>query len=317
MNTPTSDLDVRAQRQVLYWRLLAACFGQGDRAPNIEEMTGEVADRLDLPRLLTDPHPAVDTLIQRFPELKGEFEGLEAALAGEDHGAPDETTLTDADLRRDLLYSKLLLNVLGPNTLGGTISAEQFNRWCRDVGRFEACFGRQPGALRGRGAGDPGGQGADTSRPGVEGGVSGRGPQIGDEQLHESLAALEGDLIRRMALRELLEDDALLGPAHAIDGAGGAIAPGQGKSLGQGPGQRATDHPELRRSARGGPQDSGPAGGQGPHRPLDPAQASLPQPRPEADDLEEPDPLQSGRPAGSTSIGSSTDGPPRRSRPSG
>ena len=37
------DRDVRTQRQILYWRLLAAASGQGDRAPNVEAMTAGVA----------------------------------------------------------------------------------------------------------------------------------------------------------------------------------------------------------------------------------------------------------------------------------
>jgi Mg-chelatase subunit ChlD len=214
---PTDDdRELRSQRQVIYWRLLAATFGLADRAPNVERITGELVDRLGLPRLITDPIPAIDTLIQRYPELKGEFDALEATLSVEPPaGAPDDLPLTDGDLRRDLVYSKMLLNVFGPNTLTNTVSAEQFNQWCRDVARLEACFGQPPGGLRGQGGGaKPGscdGQGdGDQQMAGESGsGVSGRGPRIDDEQLHESLSALEGDLIRRMALREVLADDAL------------------------------------------------------------------------------------------------------------
>jgi hypothetical protein len=37
---PVADETIRRQRQVIYWRLLAAVFGMNKSAPNIESMTG-------------------------------------------------------------------------------------------------------------------------------------------------------------------------------------------------------------------------------------------------------------------------------------
>lgn len=207
MATTAAERELRHQRQVIYWRLLAAVFGQTDRAANVEQITGELAEQHGLPKIITDPVPAIDTLLQRYPDLQDDFRELEALLSSEPpEGAPEAPPTTEADLRRGLVYSKLLLNVLGPNTLSSTISAEQFNQWCQDVARLEGCFGHAPGGLRGQKAGGtPHGQ--PVGRSGA--GVSGQVPRIGDEELQQSLSALEGDLIRRMALRELLEDDVL------------------------------------------------------------------------------------------------------------
>lgn len=204
------DLAAVNGRQVLYWRLLGALFGVGDQAANLEQTTVELAGTLGLPALVTDPRVAVDTLLQRYPELQEDFAGLERFLSGQ---VSDE----GADLRRGLVYSKLLLNVFGPNTMTPTVSAEQYSQWCQEVARLEQCFGRAPGALRG--------EGSDTQTspsPGANadgGGTSGHGPRLDDAQLGASLKALEGEMIQRMALRELLEDDHLaaqLPPSMAV-----------------------------------------------------------------------------------------------------
>lgn len=188
------DHELRAKRQVVYWRLLAACFGVSDRAGNIEGMTEALVAQLGLPRMILDPHPAVETVTERYPELNAEFAALESILSAEEMPEVVESQeLAESDLRRDLVYSKLLLNIFGPNTLGGPVSAEQFNQWCRDVARLESCFGQPPGALRGQ----------------KGGGQSGGAPSVTDESLERSLVGLESDLIRRMALREVLEDDVL------------------------------------------------------------------------------------------------------------
>jgi hypothetical protein len=190
------------RRQVIYWRLLAAVNGLTEQALNIETMTGELAERLGLPGMILDPVPAVDTLLQRYPDLRREFESLQALSAG---GPSSEATggppvATDS-LRRDLCYSKLLLNVFGPNTMAGTVTAQQYAQWCQDVARFEECFGYAPGQLRGkRGGAGAGGTGASPSG-------AGSGPMISEEQLQAGLSTMEGDLIKRMALREVLKDD--------------------------------------------------------------------------------------------------------------
>jgi hypothetical protein len=206
-NTPADDR--RKQRQVVYWRLLAAVNGLGEQAKNIEDMTADLVEQLGLPGMILDPVQSVDTLLQRYPDLRRDFESLKAVATGgppggaqpprpapRPPGAPPVAT-GPADLRRDLCYSKLLLNVFGPNTMTGTVTAQQYAQWCQDVGRFEECFGYAPGQLRGKGGGSTG-----ASASG-----SGGGPRISEDQLQAGLSAMEGDLIKRMALREVLKDD--------------------------------------------------------------------------------------------------------------
>ncbi len=114
----------------------------------------------------------------------------------------DEAQKDEASLSQALVFSKLLLNVFGPNTRTPNCTAQQYQQWKQDVARFEASFGFGVGALSG-GAGGvmAGGQ--------YGAGVSGQGPQITDAQLREELLAMENDLIQRMDLRETLEDDRL------------------------------------------------------------------------------------------------------------
>lgn len=208
MTTNASPDTLHAQRQVIYWRLLAAVFGRKDQAPNIEETTTEITKRVGMPKAILDDRMAIDTLIQRHPELKAEFDSLEQ-LQEAAESAPVRDTVEVADIRRGLAFSKLLLNVFGPNTLTAQISAAQYNQWVQDVARFEQCFGYAPGALRGKGrggaAGAGGGGGGEGASPTGTGG--GGGHLVSEEQLKAGLAAMEGELIQRMALREVLNDD--------------------------------------------------------------------------------------------------------------
>jgi hypothetical protein len=197
----SADTGLRKQRQVIFWRLLAAVNGQTEQARNVEQMTREVVGSLGMPELVLDPVLAVDTLVQRYPELKGDFESLRPVCnpepAGETPAPPPETgPLSPQDLRRDLCYSKLLLNVFGPNTMGGMVTAQQYAQWCKDVGTFEHCFGYAPGQLRGK-----------RGHPSASASGTGTGGLISEEQLQAGLASMEGDLIKRMALREVLKDD--------------------------------------------------------------------------------------------------------------
>ncbi|XVV08772.1 vWA domain-containing protein [Actinoplanes sp. CA-131856] len=82
----------------------------------------------------------------------------------------------EGEVRRAALASKLLLNVF--DTGSGDVSAGQLARWQADAGWFERALGEEPGQLRGR----------------PEGKV---------------LAGIEGDLIKRMRLREVLADPRL------------------------------------------------------------------------------------------------------------
>src|SRR5688500_14816717 len=78
---PPPDLspdELRRRRQVIHWRTLSAVFGLGDSAPNVEVMAGELAEELGLPKAVLDPVMAVDALLQRYPELKADFDGIES-----------------------------------------------------------------------------------------------------------------------------------------------------------------------------------------------------------------------------------------------
>ncbi|GAA4610121.1 hypothetical protein BJY16_007680 [Actinoplanes octamycinicus] len=162
------------RRQVLYWRLIARLFDPEEQA-SLESGSMAVVGDLGLPAALLDPAVSVDTVVQRFPDLEAEFDGLLAP------GSPADDR--EGEVRRAALVSKLLLNVFG--TGSGSVTAEQLQRWQADAGWFERAMGCQPGQLRGRGAG------ADSH--GV-GGV---------------LAGIEGDLVSRMRLREVLADNRL------------------------------------------------------------------------------------------------------------
>ncbi len=153
-----SDTDEN-RRQVLYWRLLARLFDSDEQA-SLENASVDIVGDLGLPAALLDPSVSVDTVMQRFPDLAPEFEGLMAP--------GDE----DQRVRRAALVSKLLLNVFSTGT--GSVTATQLAAWQQDAGWFRQALGEE-------GAGE----------------VSG------------TLATLEGDLVKRMRLREVLGDPAL------------------------------------------------------------------------------------------------------------
>ncbi|HKB38439.1 MAG TPA: VWA domain-containing protein [Gemmataceae bacterium] len=200
MSTATHD-EVGKQRQVVFWRLLAAANGINDQARNVETVTGEVVEAVGLPKAILDPAPAIETVLQRHPELKSEFADLEKFCRpseeadGEAPAAPGDEP---PDLRRALCFSKMLLNVFGTNTMTASVTAQQFNQWCQDVAKLEEMFGYAPGQLRGKRGASGSGSGAPTT---------GTGQLMSEEQLQAGLSQMEGDLIRRMALREVLKDD--------------------------------------------------------------------------------------------------------------
>lgn len=165
------------RRQILYWRLLARLFDPEEQAA-LESGSMAIVGELGLPAALLDPSVSVDTLVQRFPQLETEFEGL-MSDPGDDR---------DGEVRRAALASKLLLNVFA--TGSGNVTAEQLQRWQSDAGWFERAMGCEPGALRGRAAGAG----------------AGNGPGAG---LGATLAGIEGDLVSRMRLREVLADNKL------------------------------------------------------------------------------------------------------------
>jgi hypothetical protein len=169
------------RRQVLYWRLLARLFDPVEQ-PSLEAASVAVVEDLGLPPALLDPSVSVDTIVQRFPALAAELQGLMAqhgvAAAAAGQGPPQRDG--GAEVRRAALVSKLLLNVF--STGPASVTATQLARWQSDAGWFERALGAEPGQLRGR--------------PGSGG-------------LGAVLAGLEGDLVGRMHLREVLADPAL------------------------------------------------------------------------------------------------------------
>jgi hypothetical protein len=177
------------RRQVLYWRLLARLFDPEEQEA-LESGSVAVVDDLGLPAALLDPAVSVDTVVQRFPQLESEFDALMTTAHDDREG----------EVRRAALVSKLLLNVFG--TGSGAVTAEQLVRWQADAGWFERALGCEPGQLRGRAAGVNAGSDAG---PGA-----GTGTGAGDHSgLGPVLAGIEGDLVKRMRLREVLADNRL------------------------------------------------------------------------------------------------------------
>lgn len=176
----TADRNDENRRQLLYWRLLARLFSP-DEQPALESASMAVVDDLGLPAALLDPAVSVDTVVQRFPALAAELRGLLTATDTDPApGAPDTGSFDpgETEVRRAALVSKLLLNVFA--TGSGSVSAGQLARWQSDAGWFEQALGAEPGELRRQGGG-----------------------------LGATLAGLEGDLVRRMHLREVLADPKL------------------------------------------------------------------------------------------------------------
>jgi VWA domain containing CoxE-like protein len=215
MSDPTPpDAELRAQRQVVFWRLLASVFGLDEQGGNVEQLTKQIVEHHQMPTLITDPLLSIDTLLQRHPELKDDFNSLKEVCGPraeeEDANQPTpapaaalDDELQPTHLRRTLAYSKLLLNMFGPNAQVPSVTAQGYGQWCRDVAAFEECFGYAPGSLRGKRGGVGGGA---SGQKGSTWGT-GRGRLLSEERLQAGLAAMEGDLIRRMALREVLQDD--------------------------------------------------------------------------------------------------------------
>ncbi|MDI6104281.1 VWA domain-containing protein [Actinoplanes sp. NEAU-A12] len=172
-STATATATAEHRRQALYWRLLARLFDPEEQAA-LESASVAVVDDLGLPAALLDPSVSVDNVVQRFPHLEAEFDGL-MAPTGDDR---------DGEVRRAALVSKVLLNVFG--TGSGNVTAGQLAGWQADAAWFERALGCEPGRLRGRAA--------------DAGEHAGLGPV---------LAGIEGDLVKRMELREVLADPRL------------------------------------------------------------------------------------------------------------
>ena len=225
--SPTPSVDLQNRQQALLWRLVAACFGQGEKAQNLEALSKEIAKEVDVPDLVLDPMVSISTLTQRFPELRKDFETpLPGAML--DDESPGGVALTSANpdgsgnaaadsasdkdrLRRTLVLSKLLLNAFGPQTQTKTVTAQQYSQWTQDLGRLEEAFGYPQGGLRGRGGGGAGGAGGT--------GPGGGRRLLSEDDLRRGFQNLESELVRRMELREVLKDSRLaskLSPSIAL-----------------------------------------------------------------------------------------------------
>jgi hypothetical protein len=218
--------EIENRRQVLYWRLLSAMFNYQENSRNIERMAIDISDELQMPRLILDGRVSVDDFLHRHPELEPEFQ-LNVNENSEDEGT----------LRKALIISKLLLNTFGEHTQGSRVTATQYAQWLKDVEHLERCMGYPAGALRGNApsiasvgqkgsSGDGAGEmDGNPLRPGMdaEGSVgntgTGRGFIITDEDLRDAIQGLEKELVDRMELREILQDEHLaaqLTPSDAL-----------------------------------------------------------------------------------------------------
>lgn len=169
------------RRQVLYWRLLAGVFS-GDQQPTLEQASASIVDDLGLPLAVLDPGISIDNVVQRYPAMQAEFDGLDftessaAADDSADDSAAETTdiaieappTIGEADVRTAALVSKLLLNVFA--TGSGQVSATQLSGWQSDANWLRRCLGEDAGSV------------------------------------HGVLTGLEGELVSRMRLREVLAD---------------------------------------------------------------------------------------------------------------
>ncbi|QIJ60872.1 VWA domain-containing protein [Streptomyces sp. JB150] len=190
------------RRQLLYWRLLARLFDPEEQA-GLEAASLAVVEDIGLPPALLDPQASVDSIVQRHPELAGEFENL---MVPEPDGDDRDRA---AEVRRAALVSKVLLGVFAPGS--GTVTAGQLAQWQSDAGWLERALGCKPGDLRGGrgrgGAGRAAGGGVSPTGTGIGHPTPDLGtliPEIGPE-----LGAIEADLVKRMHLREVLADPQL------------------------------------------------------------------------------------------------------------
>ncbi|MVU81428.1 VWA domain-containing protein [Nocardia sp. ET3-3] len=163
------------RRQILYWRLMAGIFA-GDRQATLEQASAGIVEDLGLPLAVLDPGLSIDNVVQRYPEMRDEFDNLdftETENAEIDSTEPDTTQPIGAtDVRTAALVSKLLLNVFA--TGSGQVSATQLAGWQSDANWLRRSLGEeQAGAVQG------------------------------------VLAGLEGELVSRMRLREVLADPQL------------------------------------------------------------------------------------------------------------
>lgn len=206
-----TDRALSCHRQVLYWRLLGQAFGAGESFTGIEALSEAIAERAGLPRVILDPELGVDTLLKRHPKLQGAFDAvrqhIEEPASEEGEDVPTAGGGGEGDpVPHTLAFSKLMLNVFGPMARAARISATQYHQWLDDVAAFERYLGFEPGGLH---SGSGGGRGPGAGGAGRGLGPGGNRKLVDDEQIREEMRAMESDLIKRMDLREILQDDAL------------------------------------------------------------------------------------------------------------
>lgn len=214
---------ISQRRQVLYWRLLSSMFAFTEQGANFEQMSTKIVGELGLPQLILDPNISIENLLHRYPELEPDFtqpillEDEEDRSQENTHITPPASHHSTDTLRRALVFSKLLLNAFGPNTQTSVVTAQQYAQWVKDVGYLERALGCQPGSLRGQrsvGGGnksDRQGSGSQADSGEGAGQGVGEGFTVTEEQLCATLKTMEGELVERMALREVLKDDQLAG----------------------------------------------------------------------------------------------------------
>jgi hypothetical protein len=186
-----TDVDFQEnRRQVLYWRLMARLFDREEQ-PGLEAASLAVVEDIGLPAVLLDPQVSVDTIVQRYPELAAELDGLMAPEPDPGGACRDRA----AEVRRAALACKVLLSVFAPSS--GPVTAGQLARWQSDAGWLECALGCRPGGVRGRPGASPAGpgSGADPGR--------GTGPAL-SPAIGPALAEIEAGLVKRMHLREVL-----------------------------------------------------------------------------------------------------------------
>jgi len=248
MSDAPPDPMARKARQALYWRLLGGIFNQGEAAPNLEEIAKGLAGQAALPDALLDPAMSVDTLVQRFPALRPEFEkplpGFEAqpeeeaegdgaaegaaAEAEEEEGeaegddsaeeaaaAPEAAPpapATPPPRTEEVVKRTLVVSKLLLNAFGpNTQTAKVSATQYAQWTKDVGWLERSLGVPPGGLRGQGGGGGADRGE--------GSRPPIGDDEVKAGLATIEADMVHRMDLREVLQDRALtekLTPSMAL-----------------------------------------------------------------------------------------------------
>src|SRR5215217_7482394 len=106
-----TDPLVLNQRQMLYWRLIAATSGLEEAGASFERMAAELADDLGLPPAIVDATLGIDVLLHRYPRLKVHFDAIQHHIQAPEDDAVAEGAATvpggdDVDLRRTFAYSK-------------------------------------------------------------------------------------------------------------------------------------------------------------------------------------------------------------------